>query len=290
MKLKQKIFLVVIFFLVLANVFVWQEIFKIDGKLKVIFFSVGEGDSIFIETPEGHQILIDGGPSGKTILEKLESEIPFWDRTIDMAILTHPDADHLAGLNFVLQRYKVENIIWNGGLKSTETFKNWEKNLVLEKQEGSRIFIAQKGGKARAGEAQFYIFYPFLSLDGEIIDKKSNESSIILKLVFGKNSFLFLGDVSKKQEEELLVRSDFEVSPKAEVLKIAHHGSKTSSSEKLLEIVEPDFAVISVGKNSYNHPHPEVLQSLENFGIDILRTDELGDIKIVSDKENFKIN
>jgi len=120
----------------LANVFVWQEIFKIDGKLKVIFFSVGEGDSIFIETPEGHQILIDGGPSGKAVLEKLESEIPFWDRTIDMVILTHPDADHLAGLNFVLQRYKVENIIWNGGLKSTETFKNWEKNLVLEKPRG----------------------------------------------------------------------------------------------------------------------------------------------------------
>jgi len=103
-----------VFLLLLANFFVWKEIFLLlKNPLEVVFFDIGQGDSIFIENDEGYQILIDGGP-GKLILEKLNKEMPFWDKTIDLVILTHPDYDHLKGLNYVLERYKIENILWTG--------------------------------------------------------------------------------------------------------------------------------------------------------------------------------
>lgn len=277
------IFAVIILLLVLANFFVWREVFDISKRaLKVVFFDVGQGDSIFIETPQNHQILIDGGPSGKKVLEKLAGQIPFWDRSLDLVVLTHPDYDHLAGLNWVLQRYKVENILWTGVEKDTKTFQRWRENLKLEKEkEGARIFIAQKGQKIKAGEVKFYILYPLESLTGELFERASNDTSIVSQLVFGRNKFLFTGDITEKTERKILEET---INLESGVLKIAHHGSKTSSSEEFLEKVRPQIAVISVGGNNpYGHPYPEVLRALENFGIKILRTDEMGDIKIMSD-------
>ena len=278
-------------FLALANFFVWREVFSLDSNLHVVFFDVGQGDAIFIETPQGHQVLIDGGPSGEVILDKLFDEMPFWDRTLDLIILTHPDYDHLRGLLDVLDRYKVEKILWTGVLRETKTFEEWLEKLGAEKEEGAEVFIAQKGQVVRAGDSQFYIFHPFESLEGELMEKSSNESSIVLKMAFGQNSFLFTGDITKKQEDAILVRSDFPVGPGAEVLKLPHHGSKTANSRAFLEVISPQIAVISCGKdNSYGHPHQEVLSNLAEFAITYLRTDQVGDVEVIADGNSFFIN
>lgn len=275
-----KVLLGGIIFLLFANFFVWQEVWGLGGGLEVTFFDVGQGDSIFIETPEGHQLLIDGGPSGGRILGKLGDGMPFWDRSLDLVVLTHPDYDHLRGLLDVLDRYKVENILWTGALRETKTFGTWLEKLDAE---NANVVIAQKGQSIRAGDSQFYVFHPFESLEGVMMEKGSNESSIVMKLVYGQNTFLFTGDISKKEESGILVRSDFPVSPGAQVLKIPHHGSKNSSSKGFLEIINPEVAVISASKdNSYGHPHIQVLDNLQELGIEVFRTDQMGDITITS--------
>ncbi len=281
----RKFLILIVVLLSLTNFYLWQYILQLDGNLQVVFFDVGQGEAIFMETPEGHQILIDGGPS-KKILTKLASEIPFWDRTLDLVILSHPEKDHLAGLNYVLRRYKVENILWNGVEKDTKTFEYWKENLEKEKQkEKAREIIARRGQKIRAGNVQMFILYPFQNLRGKEY-KDSNDTSIVVKLVFGETSFLFTGDATQKTENQLLAEK---VGIDSDVLKVGHHGSKTSTSRKFLKEVSPEIAVISCGKNNpYDHPHQNVLKNLEEFAIKVLRTDQQGDIKIFSDGEILK--
>jgi len=274
--------LIILFFL---NLFAWKILFDFQRSyLKVIFFDVGEGDAIFIETTQGHQILIDGGPDLK-ILEKLAKEMPFYDRTIDLIILTHPERDHLIGLNEVLKRYKIENILWTGVVRKTADYQEWKKLIEKEK---AKIFISQPNQKIIASKAIFTILFPLGNLNGLEMRDSTNDSSIVTKLVFGKNSFLFTGDISQKTEERLntLISDGL----KSDVLKIAHHGSKYSNSESFFENVSPELAIIQSGKNPYGHPSKEVLESLSELAIKILRTDEDSDIKIISNGKNLSID
>ncbi|MBU0476601.1 MBL fold metallo-hydrolase [Patescibacteria group bacterium] len=271
--------------LFLCNILAWLAVYQLSQPqfLKVIFFDVGQGDAIFIETPQRHQILIDGGPSS-AILEKLGKELPFYDRSLDLIILTHPDYDHISGLIEVLKKYEVENILWTGVLIDTAEYEEWQKMIS---KEGADIFIAQSGQRITASGALFDILYPFDNLEGQEI-KDTNNSSVILRLVFQKNSFLFAGDVYKSVERKLLKEG---IGVGSNVLKVGHHGSKTSSAEEFIVEVLPEIAVISVGKdNKYGHPHQEVLDILERYDIKVLRTDQLGDIEIVSDGNNLIIN
>ena len=274
----KKLVWVILGVLVEVNVLAWVVVRELSSlNLEVVFFDVGQGDSIFIETSSGFQVLIDGGPD-LTVLEKLGEEMSFYDRTIDLLILTHPDRDHLFGLLEVLKRYEIKNILWTGIVKDTAEWKEW-KRLIGE--EGANIIIAEAGQEIILSENIYLsILYPFESLEGQET-KYTNDTSIVAELVFNNVSFLFTGDISKKIEKQLSIDSD--------VLKIAHHGSKTSSCLEFLEIVSPEFAVISVGENRWGHPNPETLANLEEFGIDILITKELGDVKIVSDGNNFSI-
>jgi len=267
------------------NILAWMIVFDLskDPFLEVNFFDVGQGDAIFIETPKRHRILIDGGPSS-IILEKLAREMPFWDRTIDLIILTHPESDHMLGLIEVLKRYKVENILWTAIVRNTPEYNEWTR---LIKKEKSRIKAAQVGQKIIAGKTIINILYPFENLAGREF-KDSNNTSIIAKLVFGQNSFLFTGDIYKSVEKEL-IENKSEID--SDVLKISHHGSKTSTLEDFVEKVSPEVAVIFVGKgNPYGHPHQEVLETLEKYGIKILRTDLDGNIKFFSDGKNYAIS
>jgi len=285
MGFEKKVLILGVFLLVLTNFYLWLFLFRIaDGNLKVVFFDVGQGDAIFIETPQGHQILIDGGPSGKKVLEKLQNYIPFWDKTLDLVILTHPDYDHLKGLLSVLQKYDVKNVLWTGIEKNTKTFEEWREAIG---EENAQIAIAQAGQEIKAGKAEFFVLYPFEKLQGKVFKKASNDTSLILKLLFFHNSFLFPGDTTSKIERQLLEKK---INISSEVLKIAHHGSKSSSQKEFLQSVSPQLAVISVGRNNpYHHPHQEVLNNLANFGIKVLRTDEKGDIKVVSNGRSLKI-
>ena len=270
------------------NILAWLAVYDLNKPqlLEVNFFDVGQGEAIFIETPSRHQILIDGGPSS-LILEKLAESLPFWDRTIDLIILTHPEHDHLAGLIEVLKRYKVENILWTGVLRDTAEYKEWVK---LIKDEGAKIKIAQASQRINLStyEVNRYIdiLYPFENLEGQEF-KNSNNTSIVAKLNLGENSFLFTGDAYKSVEKKLI---DKETDLASDVLKVGHHGSKTSNSEEFIEKVSPEIAVISVGKdNPYHHPHQETLDTLEKYGIKILRTDLNSDIKILCDSQSLKL-
>ncbi|MDP1538897.1 MAG: MBL fold metallo-hydrolase [bacterium] len=219
---------------------------------------------------------MEGGPDS-AILEKLNKKLPFWDRTIDLVILTHPESDHLAGLLDVLRSYKVKNILWTGVIGDTGTFGKWQELLVKEKAE---IFIAKAGQKITAAKTNFEILFPFENLQDKSI-KDTNNTSIILRLDFGEISLLFTGDVYKSAEKELLSLAK---QLDTDVLKVSHHGSKTSTAEEFIREVLPEIAVISVGRNNrYGHPHPETLEVLEEYDIKIFRTDLSGDIKIFSD-------
>lgn len=295
-KKSRNIFLLILGFLVCLNLFAWFIIYNLNKTqfLEVVFFNVGQGDAIFIEIPQRQQILIDGGPDS-TILEKLAKEMFFYDRSLDLIILTHPEKDHLTGLLEVLKRYKVEYILWTGVVRETSEWEAWEG--LIEK-EGAQIKIAKAGQRIilRDKEPKIFldILYPFEKLEDKELEN-SNDTSIVASLVFGDISFLFTGDITKKIERELVIRENScsnsckFASLDSEVLKVAHHGSKTSSSQEFLNKVLPGVAVIQVGKNNYGHPASEVLANLAQFGIEILRTDEKGDIKIFSDGANLKI-
>ena len=284
---REKLIWIILGLLFLINVIAWFVVYDLNKPrfLEITYFDVGQGDSIFIETLQGHQILIDGGPSS-AVLEKLGQEMPFYDKSIDLIILTHPEHDHYFGLLEVLKRYEVENILWTGIIRDTA---EWEEWMRLIKEEGAQIIIAQAGQRIILQEEPFIfidILYPFESLESQEI-KRSNETSVVAHLFFEDVSFLFTGDIIKKTEKQLVEKGSY---LESNILKIAHHGSKSSSSSEFLEKALPELAIIQVGENSYGHPYPEVLARLEEFDIQVLRTDLSGDIKIVSDGSNFNIS
>jgi len=298
--MQKKVIVSIAVFLFFLNILCWNEVFALQQTqdLRVDFLDVGQGDSVFIETPEGHQILIDGGP-GSAVLGKLSKVMPFWDKTIDLVILTHPEADHMQGILAILQRYKVDNFLWTGVIKNDA--ENKQLAVLLEKAqepkssflavlsgaEGTKIVTVSAGQKIKAGKVLIDILYPFKSLAGKELKNTSNDTGIVSKIIFGSNSFLFTGDISSAAEKEL-VNSGKDIS--SDVLKVAHHGSKYSTSDAFLSAVKSEIAVISVGaKNTYGHPTPEVLQRLEKSGIKVLRTDKDGDVDFVSDGENIKL-
>lgn len=270
--------------LCLANVLAWIAVFNLAEArfLEITFFDIGQGDAAFIETPRGNQILIDGGPDS-AILERLNENLPFWDRTIDLLVLTHPDNDHISGLLHVLADYKVENILWTGVVREASVFEKWQE---LIGKEGARIIIARAGQEIIVNGVSLKVLFPFESLEGELV-KDANNISIVLRLDFGENSFLFTGDVYESTEKKLAERG---VAINSNVLKVAHHGSKTSTCEEFVAKVLPEIAVISAGlDNSYGHPHEQTLDTLQKYDITIFRTDLQGDIKIISDGKNYGI-
>ncbi len=251
--------------LILANLAVWSEVLDSE-TFEVSFLDVGQGDSIFLETPSGQQVLIDGGPDN-TVLLRLDNRMLPWDRTIDLVILTHPDKDHVAGLIEVLKLYSVKQVLWTGVKKNTGEYDEW---MRLLKEEGAVITIA-------SSPQRIYLDYGFIDIlyPDDIKGKSINDTSLVLRLVVDNSSFLFTGDIGDKVERELVQSG---VNLKSDVLKVGHHGSKTSTSSLFLEAVQPSVAVISLGVNTFGHPHPMTLASLRQYGINVMRTDELGDI------------
>lgn len=284
-KITKKISLIFLIFLYVANVLAWNAVFELNKpkNLETHFFYIGEGDAILIETPGQNQILIDGGPNN-LILDKLSKELPFFDRTIELVILTHPEQDHLEGLLEVLKNYKVENIIWTGVLRDTTEFKEWQ-NLI--EKEGARILYGKKGIKVTENNLFLIFLYPLKSLVGNLV-KDSNDTSLVLKLEFDEIGFLFTGDITKLTEDQLILNYEDPKILKSDILKVAHHGSKTSSSERFLEKTLPTIAVVSAGKNNqFGHPHPEVLEKIKKYGAQIFRTDLQGDITIITNGKDL---
>jgi len=281
-KISKRLFLALSLGLLTANVIVWQEVaFFRDQNLKVIFFDVGQGDSILIETPEKHLILIDGGPDD-SILEKLNDMMPFWRRRINLIVLTHPHADHLYGLINVLDRYRVDNILWNGVDCSEELCARWFSLLDKENQ---NVIIAQAGQRIKSKSVFLDVIYPIKSVY-RYLPRDHNSASVVTKLTYGYNSFLLTGDILAPGENEMM--GYWQEYLESNVLKVAHHGSRLSSQDDFLDFVQPELAVIQVGQdNRYGHPDQELLERLTLRSIDLRRTDKNQDVRIISNGLNY---
>ena len=278
-----KIFLIFGIAVLLAGI-VWFWLFYSAAKnLEVDFLDVGQGDAILIKAPGGQNILIDGGPD-KVILKRLAENLAWWDKTIDLMILTHPHDDHVAGLIEVLKRYQVEKILYTGVTHNAPNYLAWLK-LVREKK--VQMLIIDKPQIIKLGaESQLEILYPDQSLLAKAVSDL-NQSSIVMMLAYGKNKFLLTGDAGEEVERKLI---DSGTNLSAEVLKVGHHGSQSSTSEEFLNQVKPNLAVISVGKdNDFGHPSLRTVKRLERAGAEIYRTDEKGTVRIESDGEKIKV-
>lgn len=261
------------------NVIIWgvylgaQE----NDEMKVSFLDVGQGDAIFIEAPNGRQLLIDGGANA-SVLSGLGSVMGFFDRSIDVVLATHPDKDHVGGLPFVLERYRVTTFVdsvADGTAGAYQKLSDRALEQGIETYYGMRgdvIMLDKKNG------VYLHILYP--EPDEFLIDE-TNEMSIIMKLVYGDTSVMLTADAGKIPETKL-VSSDSSYL-RSSVLKVGHHGSNTSSGSSFVRAVAPSYAIISAGAdNTYGHPHPEVINTLEDADIEILETAEEGTITFVS--------
>lgn len=290
-KYGRRIFVGTIFALLVANIFAWNVIFseRRGEILTVAFLDIGQGDSIFIEAPNGNQIIFDGGPNGK-ILSELGKLMPFYDRKIDMIVVTNPDKDHFAGFIDLLERYKIEKFMESGTKSGASSYRDLEE--AVKNQEAEKI-IAKRGMKIELDHERS-IYIEILFPDSDVSKEKTNEGSIIARLVYGETSVMLTGDSVKKTEDhvvELDVKEDgVEDDLKSDVLKVGHHGSKTSTGENFVKVVAPKYAVISLGKNNkYGHPNVETLDTLEKFNVKIMRTDQLGTIVMKTDGERWQI-
>ncbi len=252
-----------------------------NNILKISFLDIGQGDSIFIESPSGNQVLLDAGPD-KSILSALGRVMPIYDRSIDMIIATHPDADHIGGIPEVMKNYSVANYIYNGATGTTGIFQ--ELVRVVDEQK-IPTHIARRGEVIDiGGGAHLDILYP----DRDPYGTDTNEFSIVAELIYGDTKVILTGDAPTDVEDRL-VGIDHE-KLKSDILKVAHHGSRNSLSPAFFSSVNPYWAVISSGKdNRYGHPHKEIIDSLDSMGINILITSDVGDVNFVSDGKNLNM-
>lgn len=266
------------------------------AKTRLVFCDVGQGDGILVASGT-KQVVIDGGP-GNRMIDCLGDKMPFWDRQIEMVVLTHPQRDHLEGLIGVMARYEVKTIVTTKIQNNTDVFRVWNKTIDAE---GAKIYEPDVGDKfildsENQGET---LLHQGLTLEvlwppAQQIEKWQdsppadlNETSIVTRLSYGDFCAYFTGDLPKGTfavlaSQGLALRG-------CGVLKISHHGSKTGTNQEIIDLVKPKIAVIQVGKNSFGHPHQEVIEILESNGVKILRNDINGTIEIESDGRIVKV-
>ncbi|PZM61865.1 ComEC/Rec2 family competence protein [Paenibacillus dendritiformis] len=247
------------------------------GTLQVYYLDVGQGDSTLIKTPKGQHILIDGGDNhkGQDVVEYLES---LGITQLDVVIATHPDADHIGGLDTVIDAIPVKSVYAPKVSHTTNTYRDF---LMAVKNRGLKIKTAKAG-----------LDIPLEGVTAEFVapvaeyGKDLNAWSAVLHLTYGDTSFLFTGDAEKRSETDMLKQSE---QLRADVLKVGHHGSDTSSSQEFLDAVQPTYAIISAGAdNKYGHPKKAVVNRLKKARVEIFRTDRQGTIIAISDGTNIK--
>jgi competence protein ComEC len=251
-----------------------------DGRLHVVFFDVGQGDAIFIQTPSGRQLLVDGGLYPTVLNEHLGRRMPFWDRTLDIVVATHPDADHVSGLPDVLERYRVVQLITDG--EELGVSPVYDEVLTAAENAGVEIHGAVSGEEIVIDDGvRIEILHPGPARIGG----SQNDNSVSLRLVYGDFSLLLTGDAEEPAERAMTTAGRL---LSAVVFKAGHHGSRSSSNDFFLEAVLPKIVIISAGKdNQYGHPHPEVLRRATAVDATILRTDELGTIEVITDGQEM---
>ncbi|MFA6307828.1 MAG: MBL fold metallo-hydrolase [Patescibacteria group bacterium] len=242
-------------------------LYKDDNKLEINFLDVGQGDAILIRTPDGQNILIDGGPDN-ILLSKLAKVLPWWERDIDYLVITHYHADHMMGFIELLNKYKVKNVLVTAHIPDDFLYKVWTDKLVEKNIKPSIVKVGEK-------------FIVSDDLAWQIILADSfhedyNENSLVIRLSYKDNDFMFMGDLGIEGEEKILLMG---IDINSEYLKVGHHGSRYSSSDKFLQAVSPEVCIIQSGQdNKFGHPHEEAINRLKDVGCQIMNTQDLGTI------------
>lgn len=285
-----------------------------DKNLHIVFCDVGQGDAVYIRTPDNKDILVDGGKSGQNVVRCLSDHMPFWDRTIDVVAVTHPQFDHYGGIQNVLERYSVSYFVIppvdNPTAKSFAALKN------AIKQRGIAVVNTYTGDRLRMGAVQIDTLWPDRTwlagkiqesrikntesgIRDEIVEVSTNvlgayetkqdlnDFSIYFHIQMGEFDALLTGDGDVRIQDDVMARVTV---PDVEVFKVPHHGSKTGMTQEFVDAVRPELSVISVGKNSYGHPAKSILTMLSDAHSRVLRTDEVGDIEVVSNGTNWWVN
>ncbi|OGZ06862.1 MAG: hypothetical protein A2942_00565 [Candidatus Lloydbacteria bacterium RIFCSPLOWO2_01_FULL_50_20] len=249
--------------------------------LTVVFLDVGQGDAVFVEAPNGNQLLYDAGPPTGAVLRALSEVMPRWDRSIDVVVLSHPDQDHIGGLLDMFDRYAFDVVVESGASSTNGVWAEAENEIV---KRNIAHFVAQKGMMIDlGGGVQADILYP----DHDTTNIETNSASIIMRIRYGETSFLLSGDLPKNIEDYAVTVHGDQL--EAQVLKLGHHGSRTSSSETWLRTVKPGVAIISAGAdNRYGHPHVEVLEMLDRLRIPYFITFNEGLIRFESNGKMVK--
>lgn len=284
-KLKRKIFSVYLLIISLAAIIIWTAAAQAPDELLHVFaLDVGQGDAIYLELPSGHDVLVDGGP-GEQVLNELGEVMPFNDREIDLVIATHNHADHIGGLDDVLENYNVKEIWLTGAVHTTKSYDNWFKAVKQEEQEGAKVVEVTSGRAKEFGQVKLMTLHPLDDFKGKT-PKDQHDATIVTKVSFGEFDALLTGDLNEGHEQKILdVSSEILDS---EVLKVPHHGSATGLSEQFLNAVSPKLAIISVGKgNQFGHPAQSILTKLKQHQVETMRTDEHGRVEVTSDGKTF---
>lgn len=250
-----------------------------DHLLHVYFLDVGQGDATLIRTPDDKRILIDGGPNDE-VEDLLYRALPWWDRRIDIMVLTHPHADHVTGLTHVLDSFKVGEFWYNGAPYATEIYTQ-----LIEEVQAKDIPIKNPavGYSADLGEVELRVIHPFAQ---QILTSDPNDTSIVNYLVYKNFDLLLTGDAGEEIETELKNRN---LLYDIDVLKAGHHGSRTSSSQSFLDLAKPETAIIQVGENNYGHPHQEVVDRYRAMGTKLFQTRLDGTVEVVSDGNSYQV-
>jgi competence protein ComEC len=274
--------------LLIITILVWIAAINVpDNRLHVSILDIGQGDAILIQTPDRQNILIDGGPDPQKLGLELGKKLPFWDRTIELVILTQPQSDHLAGLIEIIQDYKVLQIMETPLTSDSTLYTQWQYSV--EDRNIPRTCVYSDHIIELGNNIYIELLNPPTPLFQNTSDD-TNNNSLVIRLHYNDVSFLLTADIQSEAEYYLLSnRAEL----KSTVLKVAHHGSNTSSSTGFIAAVDPEIAVISVGKdNRFNHPHPDAMERLTGvIGTDrCLLTSRSGTIEFITDGTRLWLN
>lgn len=273
---------IIIAVFIFLDIVIWVAAIRADrhGELTVAFLDVGQGDAIYIEAPNGNQVLIDGGPTESSVMRALGQVMPFYDRSLDLVLATHPDQDHIGGLPSVIDHMNVSGVVTTENNAKTGVYAAFEK-IISEKK--VRRILARRGERFILDNGVVLeILFPTQNVWGW----ETNKSSIVARLSYGDEPFLLTGD-APQAIEKYLVNIDGGAL-RANVLKLGHHGSRTSSAREFLSATNPDYAIISAGLNNrYGHPHKEVIALLAELKIQSRSTIDSGTIVFKTDGTNL---
>ena len=246
-----------------------------NGRLRIHVLDVGQGDSILIQTPAGAHILIDGGPD-LSVLEQLSRHLPFFDRTIELLVLTHPDADHITGMPELFNRYTVESILLTGADHRSSRYVHFVRQLEFY---GPTVVIADHTKDIIFDDGvTLDIIHPQRSFMA-VLPQSPNDESVVFRLLYKDESILFTGDIEEAAENDIL-RGGHPLA--SSIIKVPHHGSRTSSSTGFLLATNPRVALVSAGGSAHKlgHPHKDVVERYKNLGILVRGTQNEGSISL----------